>query len=86
MDHQRTHVVIPKNVLADIDELFGKGRCSAFLTEIAERELRKEKLLRALDDARGCWEDEDHPESKDGAYAWMREMRSGWNKRLPKAD
>jgi hypothetical protein len=75
---------MPEGVLTDIDELFGKGKRSAFLTEIAERELRKQKLLRALDDAAGCWKDEDHPELKNGSAAWVKELRAGWDTRLPK--
>jgi hypothetical protein len=77
MDHQRTHVVMPKDLLADnIDQLFGKGKRSAFLTEIAERELRKEKLVRALDDAAGCWKTEDHPELAKGSAAFVKALRS----------
>ena len=53
---KRTHVFLPEGLLSDIDQLFGKGKRSAFLTEIVEREVRKQKLLRALDDAAGCWQ------------------------------
>ena len=59
---KRAHVLLPEGLLSDIDQLFGKGKRSAFLMEIVEREVRKQKLLRALDDAAGCWKTEDHPE------------------------
>ena len=51
-----------RKACSDIDQLFGKGKRCAFLTEIVEREVRKQKLLRALDEAAGCWKPEDHPE------------------------
>jgi Arc/MetJ-type ribon-helix-helix transcriptional regulator len=84
MSQKRTHVSMPDQLLADIDELFGKGNRSAFLTELADREVRRQKLLRALDDAAGCWKEEDHPELKNGSAAWVRELREGWDTRLPK--
>ena len=53
-------------------------------TEIVEREVRKQKLLRALDEAAGCWKDENHPELKKGAAAYVQELRVGSDARLPK--
>src|SRR6478672_10390977 len=81
---KRTHVSFSEGLLNDIDQLYGKGKRSAFLTAIAEREVRREKQLRALDAAAGCWKDEDHPELKNGAAAWVRELRNSWHTRLPK--
>jgi hypothetical protein len=81
---KRAHVFLSEGLLTDIDQLFGKGKRSAFLTGIAEREVRREKQLRALDAAAGCWKDEDHPELKNGSAAWVKELRSGWDARLPK--
>jgi Arc/MetJ-type ribon-helix-helix transcriptional regulator len=81
---KRTHVSFSERLLTDIDELLGKGKRSAFLTEIAEREVRRRKQLRALDAAAGCWKSEDHPELKNGSAAWVKELRSGWDSRLPK--
>jgi len=84
MVQKRAHVFLPEGILADIDQLFGKGKRSTFLTEIADREIRRQKLLRALDEAAGCWKDEDHPELKNGSAAYVKELRAGWDKRLPK--
>jgi hypothetical protein len=57
-----THVFLPEGLISDFDQLFGKGKRSAFLTEIVEREVRRQKLTSALDDAAECWKSEDHPE------------------------
>lgn len=67
-----------------IDQLVGKGKRSAFLTEVVEREVRRQKLLRALDEAAGCWKDGDHPELKGGSGAFVRDLRQGSDARLPK--
>ena len=84
MVQKRTHVSFSEALLTDIDQLFGRGKRSAFLTEIAEREIRRQKQLRALDAAAGCWKSEDHPELEHGSAAWVRELRSGWDVRLLK--
>ena len=84
MVQKRAHVFLPEALLSDIDQLFGKGKRSAFLTEVVEREVRRQKLLRALDEAAGCWKDEDHPELKQGSAAYVKELRRGSDTRLPK--
>ena len=84
MVQKRTHVFLPEALLSDIDHLFGKGKRSAFLTEIVEREVRKQKLLRALDEADGCWKTEDHPELAKGSAAFVKALRAGSDTRLPK--
>jgi len=77
MVQKRTHVFLPEGLLSDIDHLFGKGKRSAFLTEIVEREIRKKKLLQALDDDAGCWKAEDHPELEIGSAAFVKALRAG---------
>jgi hypothetical protein len=81
---KRAHVFLPEGLLIDIDQLFGKGNRSAFLTGVIEREVRRLKLLRALDEAAGCWKDEDHPELKDGSAAFVKQLRTGGEARLRK--
>jgi hypothetical protein len=84
MAQKRAHVFLPEGLLADIDHFIGKGKRSSFITEIVEREVKRQKLLRALDDARGCWKNEDHPELKNGSEAWVKQLRTGWDTRMPK--
>lgn len=84
MAQKRTHVFLPEGLVADIDHFVGKRKRSSFITEVVERELRREKLLRALDDAAGCWKDEDHPELKTGSGAYVAKLRAESDARLPK--
>jgi hypothetical protein len=75
MASQRTHVVFPSELLAQIDREVGPRGRSAFLAELAEKELRKRRLLAFLNDPEPAWKEENHPELADGAYAWVRSMR-----------
>ena len=73
---RRAHVVLPLEVIAGIDKLVGKRSRSAFLAEVARDEIQRRQQRNALRDAKGAWKDEDHPELKDGAAAWVSQMRS----------
>jgi len=68
-------VVLPEDLIIDIDDLVGRRGRSAFLTEIARQEVRRRRLLRFLANPRPAWVIEDHPELKDGAAAWVHTLR-----------
>jgi hypothetical protein len=74
--NRRAHVILPIDVVADIDKLVGKRGRSAFPTEVARDEIQRRQQRNALRAAKGAWRDEDHPELKDGATAWVNQMRS----------
>ncbi len=80
----RTHVVIPKALVETIDTLVGKRRRSEFLTEAAEKEVRRRKLIKAADKAGGSLEHVDIPgwESSESAAEWVRVSRRADNGRL----
>ena len=73
---KRAHVILPVDVVADIDKLVGKRGRSAFLTEVARDEIQRRQQRSALKNAAGAWKDEDHPELAQGSAAWVREMRA----------
>jgi hypothetical protein len=75
MGSQRAHVVLPAELIAQIDSEVGPRGRSAFLAEVAQAELRKRRLLKILRSDEPIWKDEDHPELKDGTAAWVRKMR-----------
>ena len=82
---KRTHVVIPEELVRAIDEMVGGRQRSAFLKQAAERELLRLRQLKALDAAAGAWKDQDHPELREGAAAWVRKLRQENERRLRKA-
>jgi len=79
---KRAHIILPIDVVADIDKLVGKRGRSAFLTEIARDEILRRQQRNALRAAKGAWKDEDHPELKDGSAEWVRSMRADSEKRF----
>jgi hypothetical protein len=75
MNTKRTHVVLPADLVSQIDTLAGKRKRSRFLADLASREVKRLHLLKALKRAAGSWKDEDHPELKNGAAAWIEQLR-----------
>lgn len=75
MTTTRTHVILPAEVLREIDALVGQRGRSAFLAEVAQQEVRRRKLLAVLDRKDPAWKAKDHPELQRGAAAWVSKMR-----------
>jgi len=63
--------------LAEIDSLVGQRKRSAFLSEVAAREIRRRRLLAFLERDSPAWDPADHPdiEKAGGAAAWVRKLR-----------
>lgn len=78
----RTHVILPDDVLSQIDRLVGKRGRSRFLAEAAETELMRRRQLAALDMAEGAWASEPHPELDAGINAYVRRLRDESEQRL----
>jgi hypothetical protein len=72
----RAHVVLPARLAKDIDALAGPRGRSAFLVELAEKEVKRRKLLTILESDEPIWKDEDHPAiAAQGAAAWVHNLR-----------
>ena len=75
MSTKRAHVVLPEELVAEIDRMVGSRGRSAFLADLARREIKRRRLLQLFRRKEPIWKDEDHPELKHGAAAWVRKMR-----------
>jgi hypothetical protein len=75
MKTKRAHVLLPHDLVREIDSIVGPRGRSAFLVETAREAVRRRKLLRFLESDVPAWRDADHPELADGAAAWVREIR-----------
>ena len=84
MNTKRTHIVIPQQLVAEIDTVVGKRGRSAFLAQAAEKEIMRLRQLKALKAAAGSWKDQDHPELKQGAAKWVDQLRRQDEKRFQK--
>lgn len=75
MSTKRAHIVLPEDLVREIDEIAGSRGRSAFLAELARREIKRRRLLKVFERAEPIWKDEDHPELHGGAAEWVRELR-----------
>ena len=74
---KKSQVVLPQDLVREIDKIAGSRGRSAFLADLARREIKRQRLLQLFKRKKPIWKDEDHPELKDGAATWVRKMRSG---------
>ena len=71
----RTHVILPDDVVAAIDELVGQRGRSSFLAEAAREAIKRRRLKLFLTSDEAAWKSADHPELAQGAGAYVRAMR-----------
>jgi len=76
MHTKRAHVLLPEDLLREIDALVGPRGRSSFLVETARHEVRRQKLLHFLESKDPAWKGKDHPELAGGAAAWVRKLRT----------
>jgi hypothetical protein len=82
MATKRAHILLPDDLLLEIDSLVGPRGRSAFLVETARSEVRRLKLLQFLENSEPAWKDKDHPELAKGTDAWVRNLRTENDTRL----
>lgn len=75
MPHKRAHVVLPDDLLADVDALVGPRGRSAFLAEVIREAVNRRRLLTFLGSKDPILKDKDYPEFHKGSEAWVRKMR-----------
>ena len=86
MASHRILVTLPPEIVAGIDRIAGPRKRSQFLSELARREIKRQRLLRLFEDPQPIWKDEDHPELAAGASKWVRRMRTEGEARIPVAN
>lgn len=75
MSRHKTLVEFPPEVVAEIDKIVGARRRSAFLVELAKREIKRQRLLKVFENREPTWNDENHPEMCGDSDNWIRQMR-----------
>ena len=76
MKSKRAHVLLPEDLVGEIDALVGPRGCSSFLVETARPEVRRQELLHFLETKDPAWKSQDHPELAGDATAWVHKLRS----------
>ena len=82
MKSKRAHVLLPQDLVKEIDSIMGPRRRSAFLVETARDAVRRTKLLRFLEEDAPSARDTDQSEPADSAARWVRQLRRESDKRL----
>ena len=83
---KRTHIVVPEELIIEIDRLFGKRKRSQFIERPIKREIQRLNYVMAVRETAGTWENDSHPELNSGSDNWVRTLRENDKKRLEELD
>ena len=80
----KAHLVFPREILREVDEIAGKRRRSLFIVEATQEKLERERFLKALEETKGVWTASRHPElkTKRDLERFVREKRRSYRKRV----
>ncbi|MFO7929734.1 MAG: ribbon-helix-helix domain-containing protein [Candidatus Humimicrobiaceae bacterium] len=79
---RRAYIVVPEELVKEIDKLAGKGKRSQFIIKAVRREIQQLKFLKAARETAGAWKNEGHPEFSKGVGDWVEDLRKEDNERL----
>ena len=79
---QRINVTFPERLLAELDELVPPRKRSQFIVRATDEYLRKLKLVSAIQETAGAWDEASHPELATPADVdgWIRDRRGEWRR------
>ena len=86
MRRQQVLVPYPADVIAEVDKLVSREKRTAFLVDLAKREIKLNRQRHALRAAKGAWKSEDHPELAEGAAQWVHQIRQESVKRFERIE
>lgn len=80
----RTHIVIPSEIVTEVDQIVGRRKRSQFVTEAVMDKLRRVKLRQAAHQVVGSLQDVETPgwETPESTAAWVRASRQMDDARL----
>jgi len=79
---RRINVTFPAQLLKDLDELAPPRKRGQIIVAATSAYVRKLKLLAAIKETAGAWDDESHPElsTPEDIDRWLRQIRSTWRR------
>ena len=75
----RTNLLLPKELVAEVDRFAGPRGRSRFVTEALSERLRRERMREAFEAAAGSLDPADYPHwsSSEKVVEWVRQLRAG---------
>lgn len=82
---RRINVAFPVQLLEDLDRLAPPRKRGQIIVAATADYVRKLKLLAAIKETAGSWDDESHPElaTPEDIDRWLRQIRSAWRREPP---
>lgn len=71
----RTNLLLPEDLVAAVDEIAGPRGRSRYVAEVLERQIRRERLGRAIRETAGAWKDHPLFPTSEAVVEWVREGR-----------
>jgi metal-responsive CopG/Arc/MetJ family transcriptional regulator len=80
----KAHLVLPREILEEVDQIAGKRKRSLFIAEATREKLQRERFLRTLEETQGAWSDKNHPDLKTARdmEQFVSDKRQSYRKRL----
>jgi hypothetical protein len=80
----KAHLVLPRDILEEVDQIAGKRKRSSFIAEATREKLQKERFLRILEETQGAWRGKNHPELKTAKdiERFIGNKRQSYRKRM----
>jgi metal-responsive CopG/Arc/MetJ family transcriptional regulator len=78
------HLVIPHDLLEEVDQIAGKRKRSLFIAEATREKLQRERFLKTLEETQGAWSGKNHPNLKTARdmEQFVSDKRQSYRKRL----
>ena len=79
---QRINVTFPVRLLRDLDEFAPPRKRSQIIVAATADYVRRLKLLAAIKETAGAWDDESHLElaTPQDVDEWLQQLRSSWRR------
>jgi hypothetical protein len=83
----KAHLVLPREILEQVDQIAGKRRRSLFIAQATQEKLERERFVKVLEETKGAWSDKNHPELRTDRdmEKYVREKRETYHKRGKRA-
>jgi hypothetical protein len=74
--HVRTNLMLPADLVADVDEVAGPRGRSRYVADAVARQLRRDRLMIAARETAGAWKDHPLFPTSEAVVAWVRAGRA----------